>query len=301
MQHYWSLSIEEQFYFIWPWLLLALLALLKMSGIKKQWDRSAASILMAAVIAASFGYAMVQSPQNPVVSYFSSFTRIWELGVGALFACLAPVFMRIPDAIRPVLAWVGLGGMVASMFVITPDSVWPAPSAVLPTLATATVLAASTGRAAKHNWLLTNPASGYIGDISYSLYLWHFPIIVLTAYVMVASTARYVVTLILIAALSVAAYHGVEKPLHTSPLFQRFETRSGRRHAWHGWWSAVRRPAILGMLGMLLTVTVLLANLTPAVGHVRAVSAAALPIPIAAPENGTHLRTTPDTVSVSGR
>ena len=63
---------------------------------------------------------MVQSPQNPVVSYFSSFTRIWELGVGALFACLAPVFMRIPDAIRPVLAWVGLGGMVASMFVITP-------------------------------------------------------------------------------------------------------------------------------------------------------------------------------------
>ena len=96
--------------------------------------------------------------------------------------------MRIPDSIRPVLAWVGLGGMVASMFVINPDSVWPAPFAVLPTLATATVLAASTGRAAKHNWLLTNLASGYIGDISYSLYLWHFPIIVLTAYVMDAWT-----------------------------------------------------------------------------------------------------------------
>ncbi len=285
LQHYWSLSIEEQFYFIWPWLLLSLLAVLTMLGVKRRWDRSAASILMAAIIAASFAYAIVKSPQNPVVSYFSSFTRIWELGVGALLACAVPVFLRLPDSIRTVLAWMGLAGMVTSMIIISADSVWPAPSALLPVLATATVIAASTGRPAKYNWLLTNRLSNYIGDISYSLYLWHFPIIVLVGYAMSASTARYVVTLILIAALSIAAYHGVEKPLHTSPLFERFKASSLRRRAWHVWWDSVRRPVTLGMLGILLTVTALLVNLTPAVGHVGAVAPVGLPIPTVAPAN----------------
>ncbi len=284
LQHYWSLSIEEQFYFVWPWLLLALLAFLALLGIKRRWDRVAAITVMAIVITGSFAYAMTQSPHNPVLSYFSSFTRIWELGVGALFACMAPIFIRIPQKVRPILAWAGLAGMVASMTIITPDSVWPAPSALLPVLAAATVIASSTGHPAKYNWLLTNTASGYIGDISYSLYLWHFPIIVLTGYAMSPSIARHIVTLVLIAVLSIAAYHAVEKPLHTSPLFQRFTARAARRRAWHCWWDAVRQPAMLGMLGMLLTMTLVLASLTPAVGHVSAMRPASFSVPTMTPD-----------------
>ena len=91
--------------------------------------------------------------------------------------------------------------------------------------------------------------------------------------------ARYTVIVVLIGALSIAAYHGVEKPLHNSPVLVKFKSRSGRRVAWCGWWNDTQQPAILGMLGILVVITAVLASLTPAVGRVAAAASPGFAVP----------------------
>ena len=169
LQHYWSLSIEEQFYFVWPWLMLAVLILAAKVGVNRR--RLVTGLVMAIIIGASFVRAMFDTQANPTLSYFSTLTRAWELGVGALIAITAPWWSQLPARMRPVLAWVGLLGIIGTV-------PFPAPWAVLPVVATALVLAAGIGGEQRFLVPLTNRVSGCLGNISYSLYLWHFPVII---------------------------------------------------------------------------------------------------------------------------
>lgn len=100
--------------------------------------------------------------------------------MGAPLACASTLLPRLPAAVRPYLAWAGLAGKVVSLFTIDAETSFPGPFAALPVLSTALVLVAGTGTTV-HRGLgsLTNKVSGYIGDISCSLYLWHFPAIVI--------------------------------------------------------------------------------------------------------------------------
>lgn len=232
LQHYWSLSVEEQFYFVWPWLLLGLLVIFaRFMQINDRRARFIAAASIGVISAVSFGWALIQAVDSPTVAYFSTFTRAWELGLGALVAIASPLFMRIPDIARTTLAYVGLIGMVASCFIITPETTWPAPWALLPTVATAIVIISGIGGEAKHLYPLTNPVSVYIGDISYSLYLWHFPVIVFgMALFPGASIFVYLGIAVAGFGLAIASYHAVEKPIWKSPLW----VKHGRR-AWRDW------------------------------------------------------------------
>ena len=132
-------------------------------------------IYLTVVVVLSLTWAIYDTAGNPSIAYFSSFTRTWELGVGALLAILAGSLSRIPHGLRPVLGWAGLLGIAASLVVVSDSSGFPAPWVALPMFSTALVIAAGTGGQQRFLFPLTNPVSGYLGNVSYSLYLWRSP------------------------------------------------------------------------------------------------------------------------------
>lgn len=218
--HYWSLSIEEQFYFVWPLLLLGLFALTRRyskpgkryPARRQLWIAS----FMACICTASFVWACVQFVPNPAGAYFSTLTRVWELGVGALLAIGAPMLARIPGPIRPALSYIGFAGAASSLFVVTPEVAFPGPWAALPVLSTALVIAAFVGgevRAVPH---LTNRVAQYFGEVSYTLYLWHWPVIILLAAILPTDFLYYLAVVALAMGLTAVTYHFYENPIRRS-------------------------------------------------------------------------------------
>lgn len=216
LQHFWSLAVEEQFYFAWPWLMLGIFALLAGRSLQRH-SRLAVGGAITVVSVASFTWSLYETSNAPTVAYFSTFSRSWELGIGALLAVIAPALGSIPKILRPALAWAGMVGMIASLFVIDGTMLFPAPTAALPVLSAALVILAGTGTS-MHNylWPITNRVSGYLGDISYSLYLWHFPVIIILGAFMEESPVYYVAAAGTSLAIAAYAYHLVENPVRNS-------------------------------------------------------------------------------------
>lgn len=252
LQHFWSLAVEEQFYLVWPWLILLIFTL---GGKSTKWDQKKAhrvvALVMVVIVAASFAWAVFDTMTSSTVAYFSTFSRAWELGVGALIAVFPGAFRRIPARLRPVLGWVGLAGIVWSMMTIRADMAFPAPWAAAPVLATALVIVAGAGGKQRFMWPLTNRGSGYVGAISYSLYLWHFPVIILLAAVIETSSPFYsAAALVLIFALSAGAYHFVEKPILDSNWLEEGARRGRKQGYRQTFWSERLQHTALGILAV---------------------------------------------------
>lgn len=228
LQHFWSLAVEEQFYFVWPWLLLgAFVLFLRKPGAR---PNVIAGVAIAVVSVGSLAWAVLETSANPGLAYFSTFSRAWELGIGAGLACAVPLLERMRDGIRSALAWAGLVGLFVSLFVVDESAGFPAPAALLPVMSAALFIAAGTGAPSHRSLaLMTNPASRYVGDISYSLYLWHFPVIVFGAALVPNKDALYfTVVVAAIVLLAVFAYHLVEDPVRKSGWLSG--KRKGPRH-----------------------------------------------------------------------
>lgn len=271
LQHYWSLAVEEQFYVVWPVLILLVLGVLAASRRVLGW-------VMAAFIVGSFAFALWETAVNPTVAYFSTFSRAWELAIGAILAVGAAALAKIPDAIRPALAYLGLFGIAASLFVVTPESAFPGPWAALPVLASALVIAAGTGGDQRFLAPLTNPISRYLGDISYSLYLWHFPLIIfMEALLPAEGPLYYVLVLAAIVLVSAASYHFIEDPIRKSswldpkaaPVRDKKRRRRANNHL------ALTGLAVLSVL----TAVVVSAALMKASGSVAVAGASVATVP----------------------
>ncbi|MFW0769049.1 acyltransferase family protein [Arthrobacter koreensis] len=239
LQHFWSLGVEEQFYLAWPWVLVAGIAVTAALRLTDRGMRVLLLLFIGVLCAASFAFAVWETANRPTTAYFSTLSRAWELGTGAMLAVASPWLSRLPALVRAAAGWAGLAGLAASVLLLSADSAFPGPAAALPVLSTLLVLAAGTGaRSPGHNrimWPLTNPASRYIGRISYSLYLWHFPVVVFAA--ALAPDTPPLLALALTAGLAVLSFHWIEDPVRRSRWLQpRYAARErGRRY---------RRPAL---------------------------------------------------------
>ena len=265
LQHFWSLSVEEQFYLVWPVLVMAMLILTvrRRPGSTGLRRISPIATMMVVVTALSFCWAYFSSVSDPTVAYFSTTTRAWELGVGALLALFAHKFTAIKPLARTALAYTGLAGIAISVIVISPDLPFPAPWALLPVLSTALVIVAGIGSESRNVWLLTNPVSRYVGDISYSLYLWHFPVIVfLGVFMPTTSRAYFAIALITMFGLAAASYAVIEKPLSQSPFLSSFPNRASRREATTAWRKSTARGVKMGLIGALAVTVVTVASVS---------------------------------------
>lgn len=177
VQHYWSLSLEEQFYVMWPLIMLlaAWMAVKYFRGAR----RRAVIIALGIVTAASFVFCVIFTITNPAPAYFVTFGRMWQFGLGAMVA-LVPA-LRIRHAVGSfLLGWAGIAVLVIVIFRFDGQTPFPGYMAAIPTLAAAAVIAASnTERWWYPTRVLAIPPAQFVGNISYSLYLWHWPLIII--------------------------------------------------------------------------------------------------------------------------
>ena len=162
--HYWSLAVEEQFYLVWPLFIL----LLARSGKKIVF------IGITLITVLSLLLSIYQTQTSPIWAFYSLPTRAWELGIGALL-------LFIPNKVfgNKFLPWIGFIGIVISSLYFDEKTAFPGVNAVLPVFATALLIATIAIWPPIFNDLSNNRISQWLGKISYPLYLWHWPALVL--------------------------------------------------------------------------------------------------------------------------
>lgn len=199
--HTWSLAIEEQFYIFFPVILLLVHRLKAFSA------RTTVAAISVLSLAAAFAFAQVK----PEAAFYLIPARAWELGLGAFVALGGFPALR-SALLRNLASVLGLGLIVVSIFTFNPGPLFPAPLAIIPCLGAALLIA--YGREAPTSSLLSLRPMQFVGDISYSLYLWHWPII--TFYrLQTGIELDWLETLGLVLAsfvVAVASYRWIERP-----------------------------------------------------------------------------------------
>lgn len=225
VQHYWSLSVEEQFYLVWPTLLVLALYF---SRRKRGHTRSSRAllVLLIAVFALSFAFSIVETQQRQSWAYFASFTRVWEFAVGGIVALAIPALSRgwLHSIGGALAGWVGIGLIVWAAFSYSSQTLFPGYAAAAPVVGAALLLlfGNSPNRISPRTFLSLRPAV-WVGNISYSVYLWHYPLIVLVPVVTLRdlSTAdkAMIIAVTLLAAQLSTRY--LENPLRNGALRAR--------------------------------------------------------------------------------
>ena len=244
LQHFWSLGVEEQFYLVWPLLvLLAVWVARSLRGIGARervgrretsggLPRTALLLVFGIVIIASLAYSMVLVGSGNPAAYFITPARVWEMAAGGLLALLlAPPepglaargarWLDVPG-VRTALAWGGFAAIAAAAFGFDAGTPFPGLSAALPVAGTlAVILAGQTSGVLAPQKLLELPAVQWVGNVSYSLYLWHWP--ALTFFLFFAEDepgpAQSIGLLVLSLLLAGASHRWIETPVRTlAPL-----------------------------------------------------------------------------------
>ena len=226
IQHYWSLAVEEQFYLVWPAVLSLTLfgAALGRRGSGARTARATRRVFLIVCVAgvASFVWSIHLTSASPVSAYYSPFTRAWELALGAALAVGGVAGVQLP--LRTVAGWIGAAMIAFAAVALSATTPYPGYSALLPTVGAALIIAGGfrgqpplgIGR------LLSVRPFQYMGDRSYGLYLWHWPVLVLAMlYERRQLEVRVNLSLLLVALLlSIVSYRVFENPIrraHWSP------------------------------------------------------------------------------------
>lgn len=232
VQHYWSLSVEEQFYFVWP--VLFVLAGWIGARLHRRWLALPFFAITILAVAASFAYNLYLTEVDPVFGYLSTLTRVWQFALGALIALTA---RRIdttawPIGTRIVVGYLGLGAVAVACVTFNEGTPYPGTAALLPSLGIAAVLLVGHtrdfsaqsrfARAMNPSVLLSTKPFGWLGSLSYSLYLWHWPVIVFFLYFFPNASWQMLLGAAAVSLLpAYASYRFLENPIRSSGTVQR--------------------------------------------------------------------------------
>ena len=215
VQHFWSLAVEEQFYIVWPLLIVALLS----SGRGRPVRRLLWGLL--AITVPSFLWSIHLTAANPGAAYFVTTTRLWEMAVGALLAVAVSRVGQPSPVARRAVGWAGLGAVAYAAVAFDATTAFPGAAALVPTLGAAAVLLAGSWDGEGEVRALTPRPMQQVGALSYSLYLWHWPLVVVATaqWAGQGGTLPVPTALAVVTASALPAwltYRLVEQPFHRS-------------------------------------------------------------------------------------
>lgn len=261
-QHYWSLSVEEQFYLLWPLIMIGASLLAVRAG--RRSGRRPIVYALTGIAVLSFAASVLFTAAAPSQAYFVTFTRAWEFAIGGLIALLAHR-IRLRRVWAQLLSALGIVMIVAAVALFGPSTAFPGAAALLPVIGTALIIAAGTP--ALRLWHTPMSASRpvqWLGAVSYSLYLWHWPLIVAAPFVLRAEVRTPAKIGILVVALILAW------------LTKRLVEDPGQRLT--VWKSSVRRTMTSMLVGM-VAVALLASSLFWGFAARAAADSPTLPVP----------------------
>ncbi len=175
--HYWSLAVEEQFYLVWPAMIMLVAGGLRAASSRRRITRT-----LIVIVAVSFAANLFLTDAAANWAFYSLPTRAWELGLGGLLAVGPVALARVPGPVVGIAGWLGLGAIVLAALTLDSSLAYPGAAALLPSLGTVALIAGGTRRFGPGRLLSIAPLR-FLGRISYSLYLVHWPILVLAPFV----------------------------------------------------------------------------------------------------------------------
>ncbi|KQZ24549.1 acyltransferase family protein [Microbacterium sp. Root553] len=216
--HYWSLSVEEQFYIVWPIILLVVAWLTFRRA--KRTQVVVTAVVFASIAIVSLAWAVYSNAQTPSAAYFQTTGRAWEFAAGGLVALL-PVFSETIRRRLSAFVWLGWALILGSAVLLDSQSGVPGPAALIPVLGVVLVIAIGE---AEHTWS-TRAITSFrpvqiIGDVSYSAYLWHWPLIVAAPVILsqpIGTPDKFVLLAITLV-LALLTKRFVEDPVRLGPL-----------------------------------------------------------------------------------
>jgi peptidoglycan/LPS O-acetylase OafA/YrhL len=227
-QHYWSLGVEEQFYLVWPAMIIGTAWLIRRARRRTKTDTTSSQrpylVVLALVAAVSFGLSFAVTYVAPPVAFFSLPTRAWQLATGGLVALTAGQWRRLLPLPAAIVGWAGLGVIVMACTQFSPSTLYPGTAALLPTLGAVLVIGSGCATPLQGcGRVLGSSPMRAIGGISYSWYLWHWPVLLLTPALLGHSLglAASLTAALVSGVLAVLALRFIENPLRFAGRVRR--------------------------------------------------------------------------------
>ena len=232
-QHYWSLGVEEQFYLVWPALIIGTAWLIRRLRRRTRAEATSSGrpylVVLALVAGVSFVLSLAATPLAPAVAFFSLPTRAWQLAIGGLVALTVGRWRRLSPRASAITGWAGLALILLACTRLSSTTLYPGLAALLPTVGAALVIGAGCaaplqgcGRA-----LGLSPMRA-IGRVSYSWYLWHWPVLLLAPALLghPLGLAARVAAALVSGGLAVLTLRFIENPLRFAVGVRRSPGRS---------------------------------------------------------------------------